>query len=72
MWQECSRLMTNGIIAYNATLLSNLLLHHQRTQNLQQTQLLRRVSPVAWQHINFYGRYEFNKPPQVIDVPALT
>ena len=72
MWQECSRLMTNCIIAYNATLLSNLLLHHQHTQNLQQTQLLRRVSPVAWQHINFYGRYEFNKPPQVIDVPALT
>jgi hypothetical protein len=72
MWQECSRLMTNSVIAYNATLLSNLLLHHQHTHNLPQTQLLWRVSPVAWQHINFYGRYEFNKPPQVIDVPALT
>ncbi|MBA3867516.1 MAG: Tn3 family transposase [Anaerolineae bacterium] len=72
LWQECSRLMTNSIVAYNATLLSNLLLHHQHTDNLQQLQLLRRVSPVAWQHINFYGRYEFNKPPQVVDIPALT
>ena len=71
VWQECSRLMTNGIIAYNATLLSDLLLHHQQTQNAQQIELLRRVSPVAWQHINFYGRYEFNKPPELIDVSTL-
>jgi len=71
LWQECSRLLTNCIIAYNATLLSDLLLHHRRTSNSHQSDLLRRVSPVAWQHINLHGRYEFNKPPQVIDVASL-
>jgi TnpA family transposase len=71
LWQECSRLLTNCIIAYNATILSDLLLHHRRTGNSHQSDLLRRVSPVAWQHINLHGRYEFNKPPQMIDVASL-
>lgn len=71
LWQECSRLVTNCIIAYNATILSDLLQHHQRAGNAHQSELLRRVSPVAWQHINLHGRYEFNKPPQVIDVASL-
>jgi hypothetical protein len=30
--------------------------------------LLMQVSPVAWQHINFYGRYEFGKHPDAIDL----
>ncbi len=33
--------------------------------------LLRQVSPVAWQHINFYGRYEFIKGPAPIDVDVM-
>ena len=68
VWQECSRLLTNVIIAYNATLLSNLLQLHLVKGNDEQLQLLRRVSPVAWQHINFHGRYRFNRPPVVIDI----
>jgi len=28
------------------------------------------VSPVAWQHINFYGRYEFTKSFQPIGIDA--
>lgn len=71
LWQECSRLVTSCIIAYNATILSDLLQHHQRAGNAHQSELLRRVSPVAWQHINLHGRYEFNKPPQMIDVASL-
>ena len=63
--------LTNCIIAYNATILSDLLQHHQRAGNTHQSEILRRVSPVAWQHINFHGRYEFNKPPQIVDVASL-
>jgi hypothetical protein len=33
--------------------------------------LLARVSPVAWQHINWYGRYEFRKPLAAIDMDAV-
>jgi hypothetical protein len=25
----------------------------------------------AWQHINFYGRYEFAKGPQLVNVDAI-
>jgi hypothetical protein len=33
--------------------------------------LLTQVSPIAWQHINFYGRYEFAKSPAPIDLDAI-
>jgi hypothetical protein len=29
------------------------------------------VSPIAWQHINFYGRYEFTKGPTPINLEAI-
>ena len=33
--------------------------------------LLKQVSPVAWQHINFYGRYEFGKQPDAINLEEI-
>ena len=33
--------------------------------------MIRRLSPVAWQHINFYGRYEFTKGSEAINAEAL-
>jgi hypothetical protein len=33
--------------------------------------LITQVSPVAWQHINFYGRYEFTKAPAQINVDGI-
>jgi hypothetical protein len=29
------------------------------------------ISPVAWQHINLYGRYEFTRTPAPIDVDTM-
>ncbi len=29
------------------------------------------VSPVAWQHINLFGRYEFGKRPDRIDMKTI-
>ena len=43
IWQECSRLITNCIIFYNATILSNLL----KEESLSDTANLKKVSPVA-------------------------
>lgn len=60
LWGECSRLITNCVIYYNAVILSHLWARNQNNALL--------VSPVAWQHINFYGRYEFDKRPQPIQI----
>ena len=71
IWGECSRLITNCVIYYNATILSNLLAHKEGNGVVQGAALLKQVSPVAWQHINFYGRYEFNKQPEIIDMDIM-
>ncbi len=71
LWGECARLISNCIIYYNATILSHLLTHKEKTGDSQGAALLKHVSPVAWQHINLYGRYEFSKAPQAINMNAI-
>ena len=66
LWGDCSRLPTNCIIYYNASILSNLLTYRESNGNGQGAAMLKHISPVAWQHINLHGRYTFN--PQ--DLPA--
>ena len=55
------------IIYYNAALLSRLHEINETTGEDRQVSLLRRVSPIAWQHINFHGRFDFLDPPAPID-----
>ena len=71
MWSECSRLLTNGMIFYNAMLLSRLLTYKEASGDAVGAGLITQVSPVAWQHINFYGRYEFTKGTEAINVEAI-
>jgi TnpA family transposase len=71
IWSECSRLITNCIIYYNAALLSRLLEIKEAAGEEEQVNLLGRVSPVAWQHINFHGRFEFLDPPAPIDLESV-
>lgn len=33
--------------------------------------ILKYISPVAWQHINFYDRYEFSKSPTVVNLETI-
>jgi len=68
LWEECARLITNCVIYHNAMLLSNLLDYKEAAGDVQGATLLKQVSPVAWQHINFYGRYEFRKGPEPINM----
>ncbi|MBC8468742.1 MAG: transposase, partial [Planctomycetes bacterium] len=68
IWNECSRLITNCIIYYNATILSHLLSHKETTGDSQGAALIKQISPVAWQHINLHGRYEFSKHPEHINI----
>ena len=68
IWQECSRLTTNCIIIYNATILSNLLAYRESIGDREGAAALKKVSLVAWQHINLHGRYEFTKNTDPIDM----
>lgn len=71
IWNECSRLITNCIIYYNATILSRLIEIKIEAGDLDQVELLKRISPIAWTHINFHGRFEFNGTPQKLDIDEL-
>lgn len=69
IWGECGRLLANCIIYYNANILSNML--DYRESNGKDLDVLKHISPVAWQHINLYGRYEFNKNPEPINMDVI-
>ena len=75
IWNESgalgARLFANCTIHYNATILSTLLALKEKSGNSQAVALLKQISPVAWQHINLQGRYEFGKQPNEINIDAI-
>jgi TnpA family transposase len=71
LWAECSRLIANCIIFYNASLLSWLLEHKENSGDISGTDAVKKISPIAWQHINLHGRYEFQKQPDPLNVDAI-
>ena len=71
LWSKCGRLIANCILYYNARILSSVLDHREQLGDVQGVEVLRQISPVAWQHINLYGRYEFRKFSDSIDLDAI-
>lgn len=61
LWSECSRLIANCIIFYNASIFSRLLEHQERAGDTQGAEATKKMSPSGWQNINLHGRYEFLK-----------
>jgi TnpA family transposase len=61
IWNECSRLIANGVIYYNAAISSRVLEQKQATGDDETADILKGISPVAWQHVNLFGRFEFSK-----------
>jgi len=57
-------------IFYNATLLSTLYQHYQSVDH-EMAKAILRFSPVAWQHINFIGKYEFYNRGDVLNIQSL-
>jgi len=39
--------------------------------DLEAAELVKKVSPVAWQHVNLFGSFEFNDTDSGIDLDAL-
>ena len=68
---ECGRLVANIVIAYNSILLSGILNRYQAAGNQKALELLKRISPVAWQHIHFLGHYTFRDRQHLIDLEAI-
>jgi TnpA family transposase len=71
LWSECSRFLANCVICYNASLLSELLEYAERETDVELADRLKRISPVSWKHVNFYGEYTFREIGEVIDLELL-
>jgi hypothetical protein len=71
LWSECSRLIANCIIFYNASILSRLLEHKEKTGDTQGAAATKKVSPIAWQNVNLHGRYEFLKQIVLLNVDII-
>jgi hypothetical protein len=71
LWSECSRLIANCIIFHNASILSRLLEHQESIGDTRGAESTKKVCPVAWQHINLQGRFEFLKTPDILNVDAI-
>lgn len=71
IWNECARLLTNCILFYNLTLLSELLKDKVENNLFNEAESVKQISPTAWRHINFMGRYEFNQQKEEINIPEI-
>ena len=71
LWNECARLVASAVVHYNGLLLSEVLKTLQRQRHTVAIEALGEVSPLSWQHINFYGRYRFEPEGQPLDLAAM-
>jgi TnpA family transposase len=70
VWNECGRLIANAIIFYNAYILSALMEKKEAEADIAAVEFIRKLSPIACQHINFSGLYEFKSGEEEIDIDA--
>jgi TnpA family transposase len=71
IWGACSRLISNCIIFYNASILSKFLDYNENRENNEVIDMLKKTSPVAWANVNLYGRYEFNKQSDLVNMDEI-
>ena len=68
---DCSRLIANAIIYYNIDMLSRLWVRLQSEGRDDQAELVKRLSPVAWRHINLFGRFDFHSDHHIPDIDEI-
>lgn len=71
LWSECSRFLTNCVIHYNACILTELLEFAEREKKFDLADRIKRISPVSWKHVNFYGEYKFQEIVNIIDLAQM-
>ncbi|MGB4192165.1 MAG: Tn3 family transposase [Rickettsiales bacterium] len=71
----CGRLLANVIIYYNSAIISALFKVTENKLSKDRERIIRKlkkISPVAWQHINLMGQYNFtNKDGHTINIQEL-
>ena len=67
---QCGRLIANAIIHYNSAILSKLKLKYEAEGDHKALAMLKKISPVAWQHIHFQGHFIFSGD-KIIDLDAI-
>ena len=66
---QATRLVANFIIAYNATILNEIYLRLVNRYGEEAAQaMMASISPVAWVHILFAGRYNFRTEGDYVDL----
>jgi len=68
IWNECMRFIALLIIYYNMSLLSKLVVMNKTKGNKEAVEYLTSISPIASQHINIGGLYEFSEDRPEINV----
>ena len=71
VWNDCARLIANAVIYYNTALLSKVYEQKVVAGDLDAIAFIQGMSPVAWQHVNMFGAFEFSDDEQGIDLDAL-
>lgn len=68
---QCNRVLACCIIHYNASLLSELLIQSEIAGDEQLASRIKRLSPVAWQHISLHGNFIFSTNEEVVDIKGI-
>jgi hypothetical protein len=59
----CARLVCEVILYYNAMILSGVLKAKEKENKLDEVERIKKVSIVAWSHVNLHGNYKFKNAP---------
>ena len=71
LWSDCSRLIANAIIYYNTVLLSRVYEQKLAADDKEALSIIKNISPMAWQHVNLFGTFEFSQSPLKVDIDAM-
>jgi TnpA family transposase len=71
IWNECARLIANAVIYYNTLLLSRVYEQKRASGDTSAADIVKDVSPNAWQHVHLIGAFDFEQAGSGIDIDAL-
>lgn len=71
IWNECSRLIANAVIYYNTLLLSRVYEQKRASGDHAAADIVKDISPNAWQHVHLIGAFDFEQAGSGIDIDAL-